>query len=109
MTTAIENLFESLPEVISEELFTEIVSGENVKIERIISRGHTSPQSGWFDQDDNEWVVVLKGEAKLLIKDSNEVHLVAGSYLNIPAHTKHKVTWTIPNTETIWLAVHYKS
>jgi len=108
MTIDIENLFDSLPEAISEELFTEIAHGENVKIERIVSRGHTSPKSGWYDQDDNEWVVVLKGEAKLSFENSNDVHLVAGSHLNIPAHTKHKVTWTTPNTETIWLAVHYR-
>ena len=108
MTIDIGNLFRSLPESIGEELFTEIVHGENVKIEKIVSKGHTSPASGWYDQDDNEWVVVLKGEAMLSFKNSNDVHLVAGSHLNIPARTKHKVTWTTPNTETIWLAVHYK-
>ncbi len=108
MISEAENLFESLPETISEELFTEILCADNVKIERIVSKGHTFPESGWYDQQDNEWVIVLKGEAKLSLKDSNEVHLVAGSHLNIPAHTEHKVTWTLPNTETIWLAVHYK-
>lgn len=108
MTIDIGNLFESLPESIKEELFTEITHGENIKIERIVSKGHTSPMSGWYDQDDNEWVVVLKGEAKLSFKNGNDVHLVTGSHINIPAHIKHKVTWTIPNTETIWLAVHYK-
>lgn len=108
MTIDVGNLFELIPEDISEEIFTGIARGENIKIERIISKGHTSPESGWYDQESNEWVVVLKGEAKLSFENSNDVHLVAGSHLNIPAHTKHKVTWTTPNTETIWLAVHYK-
>ena len=108
MTINIGNLFESLPEDISKEVFSEIIQGENIRIERIISKGHSSPEAGWYDQNDNEWVIVLKGEAKLSFENNNDVHLVSGSHLNIPAHTKHKVTWTKPNTETIWLAVHYK-
>ncbi len=108
MTIDIGNLFESLPEDISKEVFSEIIQGENIRIERIISKGHSSPEAGWYDQDDNEWIIVLKGEAKLSFENNDDVHLVSGSHLNIPAHTKHKVTWTKPNTETIWLAVHYK-
>lgn len=108
MTIDIGNLFESLPEDISKEVFSEIIQGENIRIERIISKGHSSPEAGWYDQDDNEWVIVLKGEAKLSFENNDDVHLVSGSHLNIPPHTKHKVTWTKPNTETIWLAVHYK-
>ena len=102
------NIFESLPEDISKEIFSELVRGDNIKIERIVSKGHSSPASGWYDQADNEWVAVLKGEAKIAFENGNEVHLIAGSHLTIPAHTKHKVTWTTPDTETIWLAVHYK-
>jgi len=102
------NLYKSLPKDLSNEVFTEIVQGENIKIERIVSKGHISPESGWYDQDDNEWVIVLKGEAKLSFKNNKDIHLVAGSHINIPAHTKHKVIWTKPDTETIWLAVHYK-
>jgi cupin 2 domain-containing protein len=102
------NLFESLPEDISNEIFSELVRGDNIKIERIVSKGHSSPASGWYDQAEHEWVAVLKGAAKIAFENGEEVHLTAGSYLTIPAHTKHKVTWTIPDTETIWLAVHYK-
>ncbi len=108
MTIDIGNLFESLPEDIDKEVFSEIIQGENVSIERIISKGNSSPETGWYDQENNEWVIILKGEAKLSFENNNDVHLVSGSYLNIPAHTRHKVTWTKPNTETIWLAVHYK-
>lgn len=108
MTIDTGNLFELLPEDLSKEVFSEIVQGENIRIERIISKGHSSPKTGWYDQDDNEWVVVLKGEARLRFENNSDVHLVAGSHLNIPANTKHKVVWTTPDTETIWLAVHYK-
>ncbi len=108
MSASISNIFELVPDDISNELFENIVSSENVRIERIISKGHASPESGWYDQDEHEWVIVLKGEAKIEIDNQATVHLVSGSYLNIPAHTRHKVSWTDPDTETIWLAVYYK-
>lgn len=108
MSQAISNIFEFLSDDISNELFENIVTGQNIKIERIISKGHSSPQSGWYDQSENEWVIVLKGQAKIEFEKQAPVHLLAGSYLNIPAHTKHKVAWTDPDIETIWLAVHYK-
>ncbi|MFT6051888.1 MAG: cupin 2 domain-containing protein [Halioglobus sp.] len=107
MTTDIGNIFESLPEDISKEVFTQVIQGENIRIGRIVSIGHVSPEIGWYDQNDNEWVIILKGEAILSFENGVDVHLVSGGYLNIPAHTKHKVTWTKPNIETIWLAVHY--
>ena len=108
MGISISNIFELVPADISDELFETIVSSENVRIERIISKGHASPASGWYDQDENEWVIVLKGEAKIEIENQATVHLMSGSYLNIPAHTRHKVSWTDPDTETLWLAIYYK-
>ncbi|MFC1777127.1 cupin domain-containing protein [Pseudomonadota bacterium] len=102
------NLFESIPENISDEIFSALVQEENVRIERIISTGQSSPSSGWYDQNDNEWVMVVKGEAKISFENGRVVLLKAGSYINLPAHTKHKVAWTKPDTETIWLAVHYR-
>ncbi len=102
-----QNLFESIPDEVSDEIFDLIIENDKVKIERIISKGHTSPESGWYDQECNEWVIVLKGEAKILIENKGEKYLIPGSYINIPAHQKHKVTWTKENTETIWLAIHY--
>jgi cupin 2 domain-containing protein len=104
----IGNLFETLPEDISDEIFSELVRRDNIKIERIISKGHSSPPAGWYDQAEDEWVAVLKGEAKIAFENGEEMHLTAGCHLTIPAHTKHKVIWTTPDTETIWLAVHYK-
>jgi cupin 2 domain-containing protein len=100
------NLFESIS-CNSEEVFDLIVQKNGFKIERIISKGHSSPSSGWYDQNYNEWVVVLKGEAVLSFAESVDVILTPGSYVNIPAHTKHKVKWTHPALETVWLAVHY--
>lgn len=102
-----DNIFESIPENLDDEVVDLLVQGKKVKIERIISKGHISPASGWYDQDKDEWVVVLKGEAIISFENGKDVNLNAGSHINIPAHTKHKVKWTNPETETVWLAVHY--
>ena len=101
------NIFDAIPEEIDKEIFEQLLKTDNTTIERIISKGHKSPESGWYDQDKNEWVMVLKGEAGLLFDDETSVTLKAGDYINIEAHRKHKVEWTDPGTETIWLAVHY--
>lgn len=107
MSQTTNNIFASLPNEISAELFETIVTGKNIKIERIISQGHSSPATGWYDQSEHEWVIVLQGAAKIELENQEPVHLVAGSYLNIPAHSKHKVAWTDPDTQTVWLAIHY--
>lgn len=108
MPSELENLFEIVPADFSDEQLSELVHADNVRIERIVSKGHTSPATGWYDQPDNEWVAVLKGEARLAFENGEEAHLTAGSHITIAAHTKHKVVWTTPDTETIWLAVHYR-
>ena len=70
---------------------TTLLEAANMRIERIVSHGHASPSGLWYDQDQHEWVVVLK----------------PGDFVNIPAHKKHRVEWTMPDEPTIWLAVHY--
>lgn len=101
------NIFESIPNDLKEEFFEEIISKDSLKIERIVSKGHTTTEFEWYDQDSDEWVILLKGEAVLSFENRDDVRLEAGDYLNIPAHTKHKVSWTKPDAETVWLAVHY--
>jgi len=101
------NIFSSLPEELDAEFFSELLRGHNIRIERITSKGHTSPASGWYDQEDNEWVLVLEGAGTILFADGRQVTLNKGDYLHIPAHEKHKVAWTDPDSLTIWLAVHY--
>ena len=101
------NIFRAIPDDLSAEIFEDLAVSKNVKIERIISKGHSSPDVGWYDQEQNEWVIVLKGEALLSFVDKASVTLKEGDYINIPAHQKHKVAWTQPDLETIWLAVHY--
>ncbi|CAM2852274.1 cupin domain-containing protein [Moritella viscosa] len=101
------NIFDSIPADLSSEVFEDLVSSEKVKIERIISKGHSSPDVGWYDQEQSEWVIVIAGSAIIDFDDKPSITLKAGDYLNIPAHQKHKVAWTDPDVETVWLAVHY--
>lgn len=103
-----KNIYSNLPTSFKEEFFEELIQSEHVRVERIVSKGHVSPESGWYDQDEHEWVIILEGSGILQFEDHTEATLSKGDYLNIPAHTKHKVTWTDSDTPTIWLAVFYK-
>lgn len=101
------NIFDAIPADLPEELFDSLVDSSAVRIERIVSRGHRSPQSGWYDQPQNEWVIVLKGQAVLAFDQGESVTLKAGDFIAIPAHRRHRVEWTSQDIDTIWLAVHY--
>ncbi|HVX62698.1 MAG TPA: cupin domain-containing protein [Pirellulales bacterium] len=100
------NLFADLPGRLPEELFTTLLASDSLRIERIVSFGHASPEGFWFDQQQHEWVVLLQGAARLRLEDG-EVELAPGSFLNIPAHRRHRVEWTTPDEPTVWLAIYY--
>jgi cupin 2 domain-containing protein len=102
------NLFTDLPSAIPEELTDVLASSSTVRIERIVSTGHSSPKEFWYDQDEHEWVVVLKGEGELAFENAETVHLKPGDHVLIPAHQRHRVEWTTPEVPTVWLAVFYK-
>lgn len=102
------NIFTNIPAPLKEELFEEILSSKNLKIERIVSYGHTTKENEWYNQDSHEWVILLQGKAVISFEDEDDITLKPGDYLNIPAHKKHRVSWTQDSSETIWLAVHYE-
>ncbi|WP_300667285.1 cupin domain-containing protein [Desulfoluna sp.] len=101
------SLFESIPTELPEELFTILAKGRGVTIERIISMGHASAEGDWYDQETHEWVLVVKGEARLQFEGEEERPLREGDHLLIPAHARHRVVWTPDDRETIWVAVHF--
>ena len=104
-----KNLFQDLQNNLPEELIETVIENNHVRIERIVSTGQTSPSDFWYDQEEAEWVIVLKGEAKILFEgEENPLHLKSGDHINIPAHKKHRVEWTSTEEPTIWLAVFYK-
>ncbi|WP_020560187.1 cupin domain-containing protein [Thiofilum flexile] len=100
------HIFAQLPKDLSNEVFETLLHAEQLRIERIVSKGHSSPPDFWYDQAEHEWVLVLQGEAIVALEDKS-ITLKAGDYLNIPAHVKHRVEWTTPEQETIWLAIFY--
>ena len=103
----LNNIFSKIPTDLKDEVFEEIIKSNSIKIERIISKGHSTPKSQWYNQDRDEWVILLKGKARLEFENNHYEELVEGDYINIPKHKLHRVSWTIPNQETIWLAIHY--
>jgi len=102
----VKNLFSSIPTNLPEELTEILLEAESVRVERIVSHGHSSPDGFWYDQQQHEWVVVLKGQARLTVEDKT-VEMQPGDCINIPAHERHRVEWTTPDEPTIWLAIHY--
>jgi cupin 2 domain-containing protein len=108
-STTLGNLFSNVPEHLPDELFETLLKQGGIEIERIVSKGHATPENQWYDQSWDEWVLLLQGRATLSYQDeANPVHLKRGDYLLIPAHRRHRVEWTDPVLETIWLAIHWR-
>lgn len=105
------NLFAALPARLDQEQIDILVNARGVRIERILSLGQTSPaENAWYDQDEDEWVLVLQGEARLAFEgEAKPVHLRPGDHLLLPAHCRHRVVWSHPDKLTLWLAVFFTS
>lgn len=102
------NILAAVPDRAPEEIFETLVDSGSVRIERIISEAHASPEGFQYDQDQNEWVLVLQGSAALKCDLEEELVLLnPGDWIDIPAHVKHRVEWTDPVRKTVWLAVFY--
>jgi cupin 2 domain-containing protein len=99
-----QNIFNDIPESIPGELTTVLQQGRGARVERIVSLGHRSPDGFWYDQPEDEWVMVVKGAARLEFED-RVLEMEAGDWITIPAHQKHRVAWTTPDEPTVWLAV----
>jgi cupin 2 domain-containing protein len=103
------NIFSDIPEHLPNELFESILKKGGIEIERIVSKGHITAAGEWYDQNWDEWVMLLQGQATLVFQvDAETVLLKAGDYLLIPAHCRHRVEWTDASVETIWLAIHWR-
>ena len=103
----VANLFSHIPPELEHEFFEEILGQGRVTIERIVSRGHRSPDGFWYDQKWDEWVLLVTGRAGLAFADEPAlVELKPGDHILIPAGRRHRVAWTAQTGDTIWLAVH---
>jgi len=103
---SINNIFDDLPQHLPKEVVQTLIQAADVRIERIISHGHASSADFWYDQPQHEWVIVLKGAARLQFEDCM-VEMKPGDFINIPAFKKHRVDWTTPDEPTVWLGVRY--
>ncbi len=111
------NIFSNMPSAIHNETFETLATGHSFRLERIVSgKGYSSPKGFWYDQSEDEWVIVLKGRALIRFSTGaddchenafQDVELGPGDYVFIPRHLKHRVESTSPAQETIWLALHF--
>ena len=106
MKPVVQNLLHNLPDASAEERTDILLRTPNSRLERIVSCGQASPDGFWYDQRQAEWVMVLEGKARLAIEaDKQEHELGPGDSIYLPAHCRHRVTWTDPNQNTVWLAL----
>ncbi|QDF28681.1 cupin domain-containing protein [Halarcobacter anaerophilus] len=102
----IENIFNNLIINKEKEQFFDLLKKDNIRVEKIVSNGQISPNDFWYKQDENEFVIILKGEAVLEFEDK-EISLKVGDYINIEANVKHRVKYTSKDETTLWLAIFY--
>ncbi|WP_020207681.1 cupin domain-containing protein [Gilvimarinus chinensis] len=103
----VANLFADIPEKLPQELSSLLLEGKNVRIERIVSLGHSSKPGFWYQQNEHEWVVLLTGGALLRWEDGREETLAPGDYVYIPAGEKHRVEGTLAGEHSVWLAIFF--
>lgn len=102
------NLFEGISERLPKEVFDDLLGAGSFRLERIVSQGQCTPEGEWLEQHENEWVVLLSGAAILSFEqDASRLNMKSGDYVHIAANCKHRVEWTDPNVQTVWLALHY--
>ncbi len=85
----------------SGETFTTLLEYKNIKINRIVSSDNLDDTE--YIQEEDEWLILLEGEATLLLNDE-EKKLTKGDTLFIPAKVTHRILST--QTGTVWLTVH---
>jgi len=103
------NLFAAIAQPAAEEQLTTLLATANLRVERIVSHGHVTPEESWYDQEQAEWVLLVQGNAELLFEHEGAPRaLRPGDYVHIPPRVRHRVTATDPAVPTVWLAVHYR-
>ena len=106
MAISVKNIYADPAGELAGEHFSLLWDNPAVKIERIVSHSHKSPAGFWYDQEEDEWVIVLRGSAALEFASGEIVELKEGDYVIIPRHVRHRVAQT--SETTLWLTVHVK-
>lgn len=103
------DLFQDLPSALEAEAVQVLAQGGTTRIERVVSHGQASPEGFWYDQEEAEWVALLKGGAALSFPDAPDLVLKPGECCLLPPHRRHRVAWTAPDQDTVWLCVFFKA
>lgn len=106
MNPSLASLINDIPSTLADELCQTLLQKPTCRIERILSQGHQSPADFWYDQAQDEWVLLVEGQARLSFAEGETIDLNPGDYLLIPAHCKHRVDWTPSDRVTVWLAIY---
>jgi len=102
------SLFGDIPSALRTEFVERLAGRKGVRIERIVSRGQCSAVGFWYDQAETEWVLLVKGAGRIRFEaDDSVVEMRAGDHITIAPRARHRVDWTTPDEETIWIAVFY--
>lgn len=101
------NIFNLPTQILKEELFESLFNNERILIEKVISTGQITPKDEWYDQERDEWLILLQGDAELSYEDTSRIKLTTGDYLFIPAHQKHRVEYTSSEPPCIWLTIFF--
>ena len=101
------NLFTELPAAVDGEVFETLFANPTCRVERIVSFGHVSPPGFWYEQEEDEWVVLLVGSAVLAFADGCVLDLRAGGWVSLPARCRHRVESV--SQDAVWLAVHCRA
>jgi cupin 2 domain-containing protein len=100
------NLLAPCPEARHTEVSELLLARPGIRLERIVSHGQATPGGEWYDQHMAEWVLLLSGRAGLLIEGEGAERVLApGDAVYFPARCRHRVTWTAPGIDTVWLAL----
>jgi cupin 2 domain-containing protein len=104
------HFWRGLPPALPDEISQTLLSGRDFRMERIVSHGQHSPPGFWYDQHEHEWVLLLEGAAMLRFEDGDRLlHLAPGMHAHIAAHERHRVEWTAPGVNSVWLALFYRN
>jgi cupin 2 domain-containing protein len=107
MKNEINNIFEFPDQLPKDELIETLWASDKISFKRIISTGQTTPIGEWYDQKQNEWLIVLQGSGELSYEDNSRIKLTKGDYIFIPAHQKHRVEYTSIEPPCIWLTIFF--
>lgn len=102
------NLLQSPCPPAGEERLDVLLQSPDLRLERIHSCAHSTASGQWYDQPQSEWVLLLRGSARLRFEDEAETRdLAVGDSLLIAPRRRHRVVATDPDPGTLWLALFW--